>query len=96
MEVAVQISGNRRVPGIETTFTENVSSRGARVVTARRWQPDDLLTISSLPGHFRATARVAYCHSLRGSGFAIGVEFLEPVGRWVINPPAGLGESLDG
>ena len=96
MEVAVQISGHKRAPGIETTFTENVSSRGARVVTVRRWQPEDRLTFASLPGDFRATARVAYCQPLRGDGFAIGVEFLEPAGRWVVPPPVGSGESVNG
>ncbi|HEX2714832.1 MAG TPA: PilZ domain-containing protein [Candidatus Acidoferrales bacterium] len=84
MEVGVQIAGNARVPGVETTFTENVSSRGARVVTVRRWQPEDRLTLTSLPGDFRALARVAYCQALRGEGFAIGLEFLEPAGRWVV------------
>ena len=86
MEVAVQIAGHLRDPGVETTFTENVSSRGARVVTVRRWHPNERLTIRSLPGGFRATARVAYCQPLRDSGFVIGLEFLEPAGQWVIHP----------
>ncbi len=92
IEVAVQISGNERIPGVETAFTENVSFRGARVVTVRRWQAGDRLLFASLPGDFRATARVAYCQPLRGEGFAIGLEFLEPSGRWVIHPPVGAGE----
>jgi hypothetical protein len=96
MELAVQISGNERVPGVETSFTENVSSRGARVVTVRRWQPGDRLLFASLPGDFRATARVAYCQTLRGEGFAIGLEFLEPSGQWVIRSLVGSGESLHG
>lgn len=89
MAVAVQIAGNEKIPGVETTFTENVSSRGARVVTMRCWKTDDRLTIASLPGGFRATARVAYCEPVRGEGFAIGLEFLEPDGQWVIDPAAG-------
>ena len=87
MELAVNIAGNRELPGVETTFTENVSSRGARVVTIRRWRTNERLTLISLPGDFRTPARVAYCEPLRGSGFAIGLEFLEPAGRWVISPP---------
>jgi len=96
MAVAVQVSGHAQVPGVETTFTENVSSRGARVVTVRRWQPEDRLMIASLPGDFRATARVAYCQPLRDAGFVIGVEFLEPAGRWVVHPPVSSGESVNG
>ncbi len=96
MEVAVQISGHDETPGVETTFTENVSSRGARVVTVRRWRTNDHLMITSLPGDFRATARVAYCQPLRGNGFAIGLEFLEPNGHWVVQPVQGSGEMLHG
>ena len=87
MQVAVQISGNLQIPGLEKTFTEDVSSRGARVRTVRRWQPEDRLTLALYRDDFRATARVAYCQPLRNDGFAIGVEFLEPAGRWVINGP---------
>jgi hypothetical protein len=29
-------------------------------------------------------ARVAYCQPLQGDGFAVGVEFLEAKGRWVV------------
>ena len=39
MTVAVNISSLQQAPGVETTFTENVSARGARVVSTRRWQP---------------------------------------------------------
>jgi len=88
MELAVQIEGNEGLPGVETTFTENVSARGARVTTIRRWRINDRLHLATLPGEFRATARVAYCQPRRGNGFAIGLEFLEPTGRWVIQPPA--------
>jgi hypothetical protein len=84
MEVGVILDGHSKMPGKENTFTENVSARGARVVTIRRWTPDERLTVQSPAGDFRSLARVAYCQSLRGAGFAIGVEFLEPQGRWVV------------
>ena len=84
MEVAVFVSGHRNTPGVEATFTENVSERGARVVSVRRWQLNERLMIASRTGEFRSTARVAYCQTLPGQGYAIGVEFLEPKGRWVV------------
>jgi hypothetical protein len=87
MEVGVQITGHAALPGTETTFTENVSSRGARVLSARRWQIDDRLTIATLTGSFRAVARVAYCQLASQSGFAVGLEFLEPKGNWVVAEP---------
>lgn len=84
MELAVHISGHGALPGTETTFTENVSSRGARVLSSRRWNINDQLTISTLPGSFRSTARVAYCHQVPGTGYAVGLEFVEPSGSWVV------------
>ncbi len=84
MEVGVQISGHAELPGVETTFTENVSSRGARVLTSRRWQLNDRLTIATLTGAFQAIARVAYCESVPSVGFVVGLEFVQPEGRWVV------------
>jgi hypothetical protein len=84
MEIAVHLEGNRQLPGQEATFTENVSARGARVVSSRRWEMGDRLMFASRTGEFRSSARVAYCQPLQGEGFAIGVEFLEPQGRWVV------------
>ncbi len=96
MAVAVQLSGNERLPGVETTFTENVSARGARVVTTRRWQTDDRVLMISLPGDFRARARVAYCQRDRDTGYAIGLEFLEPSGTWVVDGSAAPERTLKG
>jgi len=87
MEIPVYLDGHRIVPGAESTFTENVSARGARVVSVRRWEPDERLTFVSRTGEFRSSARVAYCHPMQGNGFAVGVEFLEPKGRWVVQSP---------
>ncbi|MBZ5526451.1 MAG: PilZ domain-containing protein [Acidobacteriia bacterium] len=84
MEVAVVLEGHAELPGAERTFTENVSARGARIVSVRRWAPNDRLTVLAPAGKFRSKARVAYCQSLRGEGYAIGVEFLDPAGRWVV------------
>src|SRR3982074_820884 len=87
MEIPVLIDGHRQVPGSESTFTENVSARGARVVSVRRWDQGEKLIFASRTGAFRSSARVAYCEPLQSDGFAIGVEFLEPKGRWVVQSP---------
>ena len=87
MEIPVLIDGHRQAPGSESTFTENVSARGARVVSARRWEQGEPLVFASRTGEFRSPARVAYCQPLQGEGFAIGVEFLDPQGRWVVQSP---------
>jgi hypothetical protein len=95
MTVAVHISGHEHVPGVETAFTENVSSRGARVSSIRRWRPNDTLEVSTLSRDFRSVARVTYCQP-QSEGFVIGLEFLEPSGRWVVNAPVGSGKPLQG
>ncbi|HVS89507.1 MAG TPA: PilZ domain-containing protein [Candidatus Acidoferrum sp.] len=87
MEIGVFLEGHREFPGAESTFTENVSARGARVVSFRRWKQNERLTFISRTGEFRSPARVAYCQPLQGEGFAVGVEFLEPKGRWVVQSP---------
>jgi hypothetical protein len=95
MTVAVHLAGHQYAPGVETTFTENVSSRGARVTSFRRWRANETLQINLLPGDFRAKARVVYCVP-QSEGFAVGLEFLEPSGRWVIDDPAASGKPLRG
>jgi hypothetical protein len=87
MEIPVLIDGHHQEPGSESTFTENVSARGARVVSVRRWGQGETLTFASRTGEFRSSARVAYCQPLQSDGFAIGVEFLDPKGRWVVQFP---------
>jgi hypothetical protein len=84
MEIPVVLDGHRQIPGVEATFTENVSPKGARVVSIRRWDKGAQLNIASRTGEFRSAARVAYCQPLHGDGYAIGVEFLATEGRWVV------------
>jgi hypothetical protein len=91
MEVGVRLTGNESLPGTESTFTENVSSRGARVLTSRRWKVNDQLTVATLTGSFRSLARVAYCVPAPQTGFAVGVEFVDPSGSWVVTPSARQG-----
>ncbi len=95
MTVAVHLSDRRAAAQVEMTFTEDVSSRGARVPSARRWQRNETVNFESLPGDFRALARVAYCRP-HPDGYVIGLEFLEPSGRWVVNAPIGSGKPLQG
>jgi hypothetical protein len=84
IEVGVHITGHGAQTGTETTFTENVSSRGARVLSSRRWKTNDRMEMTSLAGSFRTVARVAYCHAAPDAGYAVGLEFVEPASAWVV------------
>jgi hypothetical protein len=96
LSIAVNLTSLQRSPAVETTFTENVSSGGARVLSTRRWRPGDRLSFALLPGEFRVSARVVYCHSLRQREFAVGLEFLEPVAHWFLSATSGSGDNLHG
>jgi hypothetical protein len=76
MKVTALLVGRRGTLRVETGLTENVSSRGARVVSTSTWPLDDTILIA-IPGfNFRSSARVAYCHSLGVGQFGIGLEFV--------------------
>jgi hypothetical protein len=62
--------------------TENVSVRGARVVTSTAWQPNERLNVRSLLGNFRSRARVVYCQPLENGTFAIGLQLFAAAGDW--------------
>jgi hypothetical protein len=96
MEIPVLLEGHQKMPGAESTFTENVSARGARVVSTRRWEKGEPLTFASRTGEFRSLARVAYCQPLHGDGYAVGVEFLDPAGRWVVQSQASSAQRQGG
>jgi hypothetical protein len=71
---------NEPVPK-ETTFTENVSTRGARVTTMRRWNPGTRVLVTFLRIGVRSEGRVAYCQRNESGDFAIGVELSGQVPR---------------
>jgi hypothetical protein len=63
-------------------ITENISSHGARVVSYRPCKTNERLNLRSLPGDFRARARVVYCDALGVNSFAIGLQLLATAGKW--------------
>jgi|HubBroStandDraft_3_1064219.scaffolds.fasta_scaffold214862_1 hypothetical protein len=59
----------------EKAVTVNVSSRGARVITKRRWQAEDQPWLASLFNEFRLQSRVVYCQPLPDGRFCVGLSF---------------------
>jgi hypothetical protein len=80
--VAVQLSTIAASRPVETTFTENVSAHGARVVTTQRWEPGECVLLKSLRGDFQSQARVVYCKLLSSSAFAVGLDLFSSTGEW--------------
>ncbi|MFY9532070.1 MAG: PilZ domain-containing protein [Candidatus Acidiferrales bacterium] len=76
MKVTALLVGRHGRLGVETGLTENVSSRGARVISSSEWLLDDTILLA-LPGfHFTSAARVAYCAPLGDGRFGTGLEFV--------------------
>lgn len=76
MKVTAMLVGRHGRLGVERVITENVSSRGVRVISASEWYTDDTILLSLPAGHFTSAARVAYCDALGEGQFATGLEFV--------------------
>ena len=80
--VVVELSAMHWPLGQVQATTQNVSARGARVITRRRWYPGDRVGLSSLEEDVSTQGRVVYCVRTAKGGFAIGLELLAPVDKW--------------
>jgi hypothetical protein len=81
MKVLVELCSFENVI-YEFAYTVDVSPHGARVLTKNPWQSNQHLTLRSVQGNLCSPARVAYCQSVGGSSFAIGVELHQPAVNW--------------
>ena len=76
MKLTAMLVGRHGMLGVEKAITENVSSRGVRVISTSEWQLDDTILVA-IPGfHFTSAARVAYCDPLGDGRFCTGLEFV--------------------
>lgn len=76
MKVTALLVGGREKLGVETGLTENVSSRGVRVISTSEWTRNETVLVA-VPGfHFTSAARVAYCDALGDGRFSTGLEFV--------------------
>ncbi len=80
-KVLVQLCSFENVT-YELAYTVDVSAHGARVLTKNPWQSNQHLTIRSVQGNLYSHARVAYCQSVDGRSFAIGVQLRQPTADW--------------
>ena len=74
----------------ETTTTLNISRRGARILTIRRWQPGEEVELTSVAGGFQRLGRVIYCHPLADGQFCVGLEFGAVIKDWKETPWASV------
>ncbi len=81
--VGLELSGPDEPPIYEITFTENVSRHGARVVTKRRWSPNDSVLVKLPQESLPFRARITYCQPLKADEFAMGLKFSLVVYDWI-------------
>ena len=92
MKVTAMLIGRHGKLGVEKAITENVSSRGVRVISTDEWIIDDIILVALPAGHFTSAARVAYCDALGQGRFGTGLEFVgssEPLEVSVLAPAPG-------
>ena len=80
--VAVMLTSPDLALPTELTLTENISRRGARIVTKGLWWTNDSLVIKSLEGDLQSEARVIYRLPKREDVYVIGLELIAPSGGW--------------
>ena len=80
--VAVMLTSPEPSLPTELTLTENIGSRGARVVSKGLWEKNNSLVIKSLEGGLQSEARVIYRQPIREDVYAIGLELIVPRGSW--------------
>ena len=71
VEVAGYRSDGSSLP--EGTLTENISTRGARIVTKSKLEPGGTIEIHFPYDGFRLHGRVVYCQPFFGGKFAAGL-----------------------
>lgn len=88
MKTTALLIGRHGRLGVERAITENVSSRGVRVISASEWYTDDTILVSLPAGHFTSAARVTYCDPMGQGQFVTGLEFVgkEPLQVTAMSP----------
>jgi hypothetical protein len=82
-KVGLELSGPDEPLIYETTFTENVSRHGARVLAKRHWSPNDSVLVKLPQECLPYRARITYCQPLKGDQFAMGLQFSLVVYDWI-------------
>ena len=67
---------------IKSAVTEDVSPRGARIVTDSNCAPGKHLLVSAPKEGVKSLARVVYCQRLESIKFAVGLQFVVRVEEW--------------
>jgi hypothetical protein len=65
----------------ERTYTDNISTRGARLFSKYLWQSGETVRVTPLTGD-SACGKVVYCQRLPDDRYSIGVKFQPSSVKW--------------
>jgi PilZ domain-containing protein len=82
IEVPLRLFMLRNPGDVEKTVTQNISSRGVKVLTRRPLLPQEQLVAETAGGEIRVQARVVYCRGLPDGHFVAGLQFQEGHVNW--------------
>ncbi len=68
--------------GEERTYTDNVSTHGARVFSKQPWQSGDEVMVTPVNQESATCGKVVYCQRLADGRYGIGVRFQGPPVTW--------------
>lgn len=85
--VSLELSNPDGAFASEVVSTENVSPRGARILSTKSF-PRKCRVLVQLPAGQQSPARIAYCDEMPGKLFAVGLHFSSRVALWNIEPSA--------
>ena len=71
-------------PSAEVAPTIDISCHGARVVSKRKWQPNQQVSVRSIRGNFYSRARVVHCQPHADNSFVVGIEMYYPTNDWTL------------
>jgi len=66
----------------ERTYTDNISTEGARVFSRHHWEPGEQAEIAPVKEETPVRGEVIYCQKLASDRFFIGVKFLQHPFKW--------------
>jgi hypothetical protein len=75
--IVVQLAHAEGPPanGAELTYTDNVSARGARVVSSREWKTGEVARVTALKDEITIRGKVVYCQKLSDNRYCVGLNF---------------------
>lgn len=82
LPVVVYLADPGKPEAAELVVTENVSARGARVLSKRRFETGAQMHVFPLNNNPRLLAQIVYCHKMSFNSFWVGLQFQENFPDW--------------